>query len=161
MESDHASDFLYQPGTLEWLFEILGKLLGQNGCPWDQEQTLETLKPFLLEECYEVLDAIDENDKDHLCEELGDLLFQIVFQAQLAKITSEEIIKGIGNKLIRRHPHVFGNLQVKDSKEVLRNWEKLKASESTKKRQKLSAAGKTPIDCSIKELLKLWEKIKK
>ncbi|MFH1131701.1 MAG: MazG nucleotide pyrophosphohydrolase domain-containing protein, partial [Pseudomonadota bacterium] len=86
MDDNHTNEFTNPPGTLSWLVEIMQRLLGPAGCPWDREQTIESLKPFLLEECYEVLDAIDENDKTHHCEELGDLLFQIIFQAELAKI---------------------------------------------------------------------------
>lgn len=116
-------------GTLEWLAEIMQRLLSPEGCPWDQEQTLETLKPFILEECYEVVDAIDSGDPEHHVEELGDLLFQIIFQAALANFEMAAIIDGIGDKLIRRHPHVFGDTVVADSDEVLANWETIKAAE--------------------------------
>jgi MazG family protein len=105
------------------------RLLGPGGCPWDREQTLATLRPFLLEETYEVLEALDEGDPDHHAEELGDLLFQIVFQAELARLPLERIVRAIGDKLIRRHPHVFGDVTVKDSTEVLANWERIKRGE--------------------------------
>lgn len=117
------------PGTLPWLVAIMRRLLAPDGCPWDREQTLESLRPFLLEEAYEVLDALDEGDAEHHGEELGDLLFQIVFQAQLAGQTMEAVIEGIGRKLIRRHPHVFGEAKVESSRQVLVNWEQIKTEE--------------------------------
>jgi len=116
-------------GSLRWLEEIMQRLLGPDGCPWDREQTLETLKPFVLEECYEVVDAIDSGDGAHHLEELGDLLFQIVFQAALANFELPAIINSIGDKLIRRHPHVFADTKVVDADEVLVNWEAIKAAE--------------------------------
>ncbi len=117
------------PGTLPWLVAIMRRLLAPDGCPWDREQTLESLRPFLLEEAYEVLDALDEGDVEHHGEELGDLLFQIVFQAQLAGQPMEGVIEGIGRKLIRRHPHVFGEVKVESSRQVLVNWEQIKTEE--------------------------------
>jgi MazG family protein len=115
------------------LVAIMKKLLAPDGCPWDREQTLETLKPFLLEETYEVLEALDEGDAAEHCEELGDLLFQIVFQSALraadGKFGIEDVVASIANKLVRRHPHVFGDLKVSGSDEVLANWSKLKAAE--------------------------------
>jgi MazG family protein len=117
------------PGTLPWLIAIMQRLLAPDGCPWDREQTLESLRPFLLEEAYEVLDALDEGDTEHHGEELGDLLFQIVFQAELAGQPMTAVIEGIGRKLIRRHPHVFGEVKVESSREVLVNWEQIKTEE--------------------------------
>ena len=115
------------------LVDIMQKLLAPDGCPWDREQTLQTLEPFLVEEAYEVLEAIDTNDAREHCEELGDLLFQIVFQAELrareGKFGIEDVVRAIATKMIRRHPHVFGDLKVKDSDEVLANWGKLKEAE--------------------------------
>jgi MazG family protein len=105
------------------------RLLSPDGCPWDREQTLHSLKPFLIEEAYEVIDAIDEADSAHHREELGDLLFQIVFQAELGGLSIRDVVKGIGEKLIRRHPHVFGEAVVRGSDEVLVNWERIKQSE--------------------------------
>lgn len=116
-------------GTVAWLVEIMKLLLSPNGCPWDRKQTLETLKPFLIEEAYEVLDAIDSQDRTHHCEELGDLLLQIVFQSELAQLSLDEIASSIGEKLIRRHPHVFGDLVVADADQVVANWEEIKRSE--------------------------------
>jgi MazG family protein len=105
------------------------RLLSPEGCPWDREQTLQTLRPFLLEEAYEVLDALDAGDTEHHAEELGDLLFQIVFQAELAGLTMERILRAIGEKLIRRHPHVFGDAVVRDADQVVVNWERIKREE--------------------------------
>src|SRR5262245_64133958 len=101
-----------QPGaSLARLVEIMDRLLGPGGCPWDREQTLETLRPFLVEETYEVLDALVRDDAEDHCEELGDLLFQIVFQAALRRdegaFDIDAVVASISDKLVRRHPHVF------------------------------------------------------
>ena len=121
---------------MDWLVGIMERLLAPDGCPWDREQTLETLRPYLVEECYEVLEAIDSGDREQHREELGDLLLQIVFQAQIAGIPMAGVIRSIGEKLIRRHPHVFADTSVADSSEVVTNWEAIKATEK--------AAGKRP-----------------
>jgi tetrapyrrole methylase family protein/MazG family protein/ATP diphosphatase len=109
------------------------RLLAPNGCPWDREQTLQTLRPFVVEEAHEVVDAIDSGSPKDLREELGDLLLQIVFQSELARIEGwfgpDDVVDAICDKLIRRHPHVFGDVTVKDTAEVLANWEVLKAEE--------------------------------
>ncbi len=120
-------------GELSWLIAIMTRLLGPGGCPWDQEQTLDSLRPYLIEECYEVLDAIDAGDPSEHTEELGDLLLQIVFQAALATIDMRDVILAIGDKLIQRHPHVFGDVEVKNADEVLVNWDKIKIGEKAKK----------------------------
>jgi len=114
---------------IEWLRGIVRRLLAPDGCPWDRKQSLESLRRYLLEETYEVLDALDEGDRAHHAEELGDLLFQIVFQAELGGHTLESIIEGIGRKLIRRHPHVFGDQRVETAEEVRVNWEQIKREE--------------------------------
>ncbi len=120
----------------ERLVSIMEKLRGENGCPWDRKQTLDSLVSYLLEETYEVVDAIRRRDYASLKEELGDLLLQVVFQAQIAKekglFDIEDVIKGINEKLIRRHPHVFGDKRFKDSDEVLLNWETMKKEEKKK-----------------------------
>ena len=121
----------------EKLVEIMARLRGPNGCPWDKQQDRNTLKPMLVEETYEVLEAIDNNDPDGLAEELGDILLHVVFQAQLGKedatFNIDTVLDGICDKLIRRHPHVFGDQTASSPEEVIRNWEAIKAQEKTKK----------------------------
>ncbi|MCS7232982.1 MAG: nucleoside triphosphate pyrophosphohydrolase [Synergistetes bacterium] len=121
----------------ERLVDIMEKLRGENGCPWDKKQTFESLLSYVLEEAYEVVDAVKREDYVLLKEELGDLLLQVVFQAQIAKekglFDIEDVIKGINEKLIRRHPHVFGSESFKDSDEVLLNWERMKREEKSKR----------------------------
>ena len=111
----------------------MARLRGPDGCPWDREQSLASLRPYVLEETYEVLEAIDAGDPREHCEELGDLLLQIVFQAQLAKeagqFSFEDVAEAIADKLVSRHPHVFGNVEVKDAEGVLKQWAELKRKE--------------------------------
>ena len=118
---------------LDPLVNIMARLRGAGGCPWDQEQDHQSLKPYLIEEAYEVLEALDEEDMYKICEELGDLLLQIVFHTQIAEENRQfdinDVIAGITEKLIRRHPHVFGSVNARDSHEVLINWEKIKVKE--------------------------------
>lgn len=115
------------------LVDIVSKLRGPGGCPWDREQTRETLKPFLVEEFYELIDAIDDNDNDGIKEELGDLLFQIVLQSQLFSEEGEfdvnEVVDGIATKMVQRHPHVFGDKVFETSVEVEKWWEEHKRKE--------------------------------
>jgi MazG family protein len=112
------------------LVAIMQKLLAPDGCPWDREQTLESLRPYVIEEAHEVVDAIDRRDMKDLREELGDLLLQIVFQSAISgHFGIDDVIDGISEKLVRRHPHVFGDAVAKDSGEVLEQWEALKAKE--------------------------------
>lgn len=115
------------------LVGVMARLRRKDGCPWDREQSHESLKPYIIEETYEVLDAIDRKDDDELREELGDVLLQIVFHAQIAaeqsRFTMDDVAAAIVEKLKRRHPHVFGNVEVEDSREVLRNWEEIKKEE--------------------------------
>jgi tetrapyrrole methylase family protein/MazG family protein len=117
------------------LVEIIARLRGPNGCPWDKEQTHASLRSNLLSECYEVLEALDKGDAAQLGEELGDLLLQIVLHAQIAKDSGEfeigDVIESITAKIIRRHPHIFGTVKVKDAEEVMHNWEALKKEERT------------------------------
>jgi tetrapyrrole methylase family protein/MazG family protein len=121
------------PSAFESLQEVVAHLRAPEGCPWDREQTHQTLRTNLLEEAYETLEAIDADDPAAMREEFGDLLLQIVLQAQIGleavEFTLAEIIAGIRDKLIRRHPHVFGDTKVSGVGEVLENWEKLKAAE--------------------------------
>jgi tetrapyrrole methylase family protein/MazG family protein len=115
------------------LVDIMARLRGENGCPWDREQTSESIKPYLVEETYEVLEAIDEQDPVKLKEELGDLMLQIVFHAQMAEeagaFTVRDVLAAINDKLVRRHPHVFGDVKVDTAQEVLFNWEQIKQTE--------------------------------
>jgi len=119
--------------TLPRLVEIMQRLLAPEGCPWDREQTLQTLRPYVIEEAHEVVDAIDRGSPDDLREELGDLLLQIVFQSELARIAGwfgpDDVVAAICDKLVRRHPHVFGDTKVSGTREVLANWEQIKAEE--------------------------------
>jgi MazG family protein len=123
--------------AIERLLSIMEKLRGPDGCPWDREQTLRSLRPYVLEETYEVLEAIDAGDPREHCEELGDLLLQIVFQAQLAREEGSfdfaDVAEAISGKLVSRHPHVFGSSQVKDAEGVLRQWAALKREEKKAK----------------------------
>ena len=118
----------------------------KNGCPWDLQQDFASIVPHTLEEAYEVLEALDNEDKAKLCEELGDLLLQIVIHAQIAKDNGEfkidDVIKRISEKIIRRHPHVFGSKKVKDAAEVIHNWEVLKKDEREEGASMLSGVPK-------------------
>jgi MazG family protein len=119
------------------LVEIMARLRAPGGCPWDREQTFDTIKPYLLEETYEVMNAIDARDWPNLAEELGDLLLQVVFFAQMASeagyFNVADSVEAINSKLIRRHPHVFGDGDAKTSSEVLRRWDEIKAEEKQSK----------------------------
>jgi len=119
------------------LVGLMQRLLAPGGCPWDREQTLETLVPYLVEETYEVVDALAAGDADDHREELGDLLLQIAFQSELrfaeGKFGIDDVARGIVTKLVRRHPHVFGDVVAKDAGDVLANWAKLKAVEKAEK----------------------------
>jgi len=122
--------------AFESLVALQARLRAPNGCPWDLEQTHETLRTYLVEETYEVLDALESGDAAKFADELGDLLLQIVFHAELAaearKFDIADVIEQIYTKMVRRHPHVFGNVHAETSSEVLKNWEQLKAEERAK-----------------------------
>ena len=132
------------------LVNIIKKLRDKNGCPWDREQTKDSIKLYLIEEVYELLEAIDEKNPDKIKEELGDLLFQIIFHAELAEEQNEfdvfDVCLNVKEKMIRRHPHVFGNSKVSCSKEVLEQWEDIKRKESK------NADRKSALDGIPKEL---------
>ena len=119
--------------ALDELIDIIDKLRSPDGCPWDRKQTSVTLKPYLVEETYEALDAIDSGDAAHLREELGDVLLQIMLHAQIAYECDEfhigHVIEGLSRKMIHRHPHVFSDTSVDGADDVIRNWEKIKAKE--------------------------------
>ena len=145
------STFNFQPSTclyipslgegtsFESFAEIVAHLRAPDGCPWDKEQTHQTLRTHLLEETYETLTAMDENDSAGMREEFGDLLLQIVLNSQIASETDSfsmnMVIKSIYDKIVRRHPHVFGDVELKDVNGVLQNWEKLKEQERRKKKE--------------------------
>jgi MazG family protein len=139
------SDKPYRPG-LPAVFDVVHRLRAPDGCPWDREQTHESLRQYLLEETYETLEAIDSGDDDKLREELGDVLLQVAMHAEIAaqegRFTAEDVSEAVAAKMVARHPHVFGDTSVHDAEEVLRNWEHQKASEA-------SAQGReseTPLD---------------
>lgn len=115
------------------LVEVVATLRSENGCPWDREQSLNSLKPYLIEEAYELLDAVDSGDRTHHREELGDVLLQVALQAQIraeeGAFTFDDVAMTLAEKLVRRHPHVFGDVTVRDSHDVLKNWETIKAEE--------------------------------
>jgi MazG family protein len=124
------------PANFQDLVALMSRLRSPEGCPWDREQTYATLAPMLLEEAYEAFEAVEEAREgrpENLREELGDLLFQIVFYAQVAgergEFTIDDVTDAIHSKMVRRHPHVFGDVTVRDNEELLRNWEALKAEE--------------------------------
>ncbi len=120
-------------GKLERLMDIMEVLRSEKGCPWDREQTHDSLKRYLIEETYEYLEVVDLDDKRRMCEELGDILLQVVFHAQIAAENGHfnigDVINGICDKMIHRHPHVFGDVSANTSSEVLKNWEEIKKKE--------------------------------
>src|SRR5438105_7813505 len=140
--------------SFDELVQLMTKLRGPNGCPWDRKQTLPSLKPFIIEESYEVVDAIDRDDRLDLCEELGDFLLQAVFIAELTREEGSfdiyDSVTAIHEKLVRRHPHVFGDVEARDAEQVLVNWEKLK-NEERKAENKSVLAG---VPRSLPALLK-------
>lgn len=119
------------------LVELMQLLLAPGGCPWDREQSIESLRPYVLEEACEVMDAIDSGDRGQLEEELGDLALQIVFLAELGRAEGafgpDDVVRSICEKLVRRHPHVFGDTRVDDADEVLRNWDAIKEQEKARR----------------------------
>ena len=134
----------------EKLVELMTTLRGPNGCPWDKQQDFNSLKPMLVEEVYEVLEAIEKNDFDGLSEELGDILLHVVFHAQLGKefgqFNIDTVLDKISEKLVRRHPHVFGDETASSPEEVIKNWEAIKAREKAAKLK-----GRTPEQRSLLE----------
>src|ERR1700732_2590989 len=120
----------------EWFEKLVAvqkRLRAPQGCPWDREQTHATLRPYLIEEAYEVIDALDSGDDAKFAEEMGDLLLQVVFHSEIAReqqrFTVADVLREIHDKMVRRHPHVFGNARAKNSAEVLQNWERINAPE--------------------------------
>jgi len=133
--------------NLEELIEVVRTLRSENGCVWDREQTHKTLRPNMLEEAYEAVDAINSGDMKHLKEELGDVLLQVLLHSQIAdeccNFNLDYVAKEIKEKLIRRHPHVFGNVQVTCSQEVIENWEKIKKEEKTHRKSQMDGISKS------------------
>ncbi|WP_194847067.1 MazG family protein [Candidatus Neptunochlamydia vexilliferae] len=131
----------------EKLVEITDTLNGPKGCPWDKEQTFQSLRPHVLEEVHELLEAIDEDSTEGMVEELGDILFQIVFFGKLGeksgRFNLQEVARKVGEKLIRRHPHVFGDAEAKDASEVIHHWERVKAEEKKERKHPLEGIPKT------------------
>ncbi|MCR5346847.1 MAG: nucleoside triphosphate pyrophosphohydrolase [Fretibacterium sp.] len=132
----------------EEIVDIIERLRAPGGCPWDRKQTLETLRTPITEEAYELADAITKGKMEAVKEEAGDLLLQIVFVASLAReqgsFNMKDVVRAICDKLIRRHPHVFGDVDAKDADEVLRNWERIKLEERREKRENLSVLAGVP-----------------
>jgi MazG family protein len=139
--------------------ELMARLRAPGGCPWDRKQTAESLKPYVLEEAYEVVAAIEQGDPREICEELGDLLLQVVFQARVAEDAGQfaiaDVVRGIHEKLVRRHPHVFGDATAADAEEVLTNWELIKQKE---KAGRSAVAG---VDARLPALQRAWRMQKK
>jgi MazG family protein len=127
--------------AIERVIELMARLRAPDGCPWDREQTPASLKPQMLEECYEVLEAIDSGSAPHLAEELGDVLLHIVFQAQIARekgdFTFADVADALAEKLVRRHPHVFGDRKVGNSTETIALWNELKRAEKPERQSAL------------------------
>lgn len=149
-------------GEFSKLRAIIAALRGPQGCPWDKEQTHESLKKYLIEETYEVIEAIDSGDIDHLVEELGDVLLQIMLHAQIGEddgyFTINDVIQSLSSKMIRRHPHVFGNRTAETAEEVLANWQEIKAQEKGNVKSESLLDG---IPKSLPALLKAFELQKK
>ena len=147
---------------MERLLEIMARLRGPAGCPWDREQTLQSLRVFLLEETHEVLEAMARVEPDALKEELGDLLFQVVFQSRIAEelgwFNFQQVAEVIGEKLVRRHPHVFGDSRLSTSGEVVRQWEELKEAERRKAASPSRLGGVPPGLPALLRALRLSEK---
>ena len=146
-----SAPFSYQElGTFQTLVDIVAKLRAPGGCPWDREQTHDSLKRNLLEESYEVIEAIDQGNPATLSEELGDLMVQIAFHADIAQEAGdfqlEDVLRNINSKLVRRHPHVFSDGHAEDAREVERNWEQIKAAERQAKGEKKSPVEGIPAD---------------
>jgi tetrapyrrole methylase family protein/MazG family protein len=130
-----SPDRPFSPGIAA-IFEVVARLRAPGGCPWDREQTHESLRPYLLEETYELLEAIDSADDTKIKEELGDLLLQVAMHAEIAaeqsRFDAAEVSEAVATKMVARHPHVFGDVAVENADEVLRNWEHQKADEARK-----------------------------
>lgn len=145
---------------LSELIDVIARLRAPDGCQWDREQTHASLRPNMLEEAYEAVDAIDDNDMVHLKEELGDVLLQVLLHSQIASeegyFTIEDVAKELKDKLIHRHPHVFGDVKVNSTKDILENWDKLKAEE--KKHRKSAMDGISKAQSALMSAQKISKK---
>ena len=134
--------------TYPRLVELMRRLLAPDGCPWDREQNFKTIRRYVLEEAAEVVDAIDRDDPQEVCAELGDLLLQVVFLGELAqrdgRFAHDDVVKGIVDKLVHRHPHVFEDVDVDDAAQALANWERIKAKERKAKGDRAGVLGSIP-----------------
>ncbi|MEZ4440409.1 MAG: nucleoside triphosphate pyrophosphohydrolase [Polyangiaceae bacterium] len=137
-----------QGQTFPRLVELMQRLLAPDGCPWDRKQSFESLRRYVIEEAAEVVDAIDHGDRRELRDELGDLLLQVVFQCELGRAEGafgpDDVVKAIVDKLVRRHPHVFADVEVSGADEVLENWEQIKAAERKDKQDERGVLGSIP-----------------
>jgi tetrapyrrole methylase family protein / MazG family protein len=147
------------------LLSIMDTLLGPNGCPWDQKQTLFSLQTYLLEEVYELIEAIDDKNYENILDELGDVLNSIIFISKLAekdkKFSIDDVIKNLSEKLIRRHPHIFGDKKVKNVDEILENWQEIKKKEDKHQHRKSMLDGIPKALPSLVKAQKVVSKIKK
>lgn len=151
--------------TFEAIIQVVRDLRGPGGCPWDQEQTHTTLTPYAIEEVYEMVEAIESGVDSHICEELGDVLFQVVLHAQLAEerkaFSLTDVIESITGKIVRRHPHVFSDTQVEGTAEVIKNWDEIKKQEKKNKPQKNSVFDIPPGLPALQRASKIGEKTEK
>lgn len=151
--------------TFEAICQVIRDLRGPEGCPWDKEQTHTTLTPYAIEEMHELAEAIESGNDAHMCEELGDVLFQVVLHAQLAQernaFTIADVIESIVSKIVRRHPHVFSEVKVSDSEEVLVNWEEIKKAEKKNKPAKSGYFDIPPSLPALQSAHKIGEKTEK
>src|ERR1700693_4842254 len=142
-----AEDRQFSPGVSA-IFQVVARLRAPDGCPWDREQTHESLRPYLLEETYELLEAIDSGDDAKIKEELGDLLLQVAMHAEIAaeqgRFDAAQVSESVAAKMVARHPHVFGTTSVANAEEVLRNWEHQKAHEDRKAGKEESVVDRVP-----------------
>jgi tetrapyrrole methylase family protein/MazG family protein len=142
-----GEDRPYQPGVAA-IFDVVARLRAPDGCPWDREQTHESLRPYLLEETYELLEAIDSGDDAKMKEELGDLLLQVAMHAEIAseesRFDAAQVSEGVAAKMVKRHPHVFGDVSVANADEVLRNWEHQKRDEAREAGSEQSVVDRVP-----------------
>lgn len=149
----------------ESLLQVAERLLGPGGCSWDQKQTFLSLQPYVIEEAHEVIEAVDADDDGKIVEELGDLLYTIIFYGKLAeksgRFSVEEIVQGVREKLIRRHPHVFGDVKVEGEADIIKNWEKIKAEEKKDNKPASALDGLPPTLPLIPKAQKILKRILK